>query len=90
MAVNNINSGNQESGVQTCRFCGAELEHSLVDLGMSPLCETLIDKSQLNNMEPFYPLNVYVCSHCFLVQLNEYVTPADIFSEYAYLQESIT
>jgi 2-polyprenyl-3-methyl-5-hydroxy-6-metoxy-1,4-benzoquinol methylase len=35
-------------------------------------------------MEPFYPLHVYVCEHCFLVQLEEYVSPAEIFSEYAY------
>jgi SAM-dependent methyltransferase len=35
-------------------------------------------------MEPFYPLHVYVCEHCFLVQLEEYVSPEEIFSEYAY------
>lgn len=84
MAVNNINTSKQSSGTQSCRYCGEELKHTLVDLGMSPLCETLIDKTQLNDMEPFYPLHVYVCGQCFLVQLNEYVTPADIFSEYAY------
>jgi SAM-dependent methyltransferase len=36
-------------------------------------------------MEPFYPLHAFVCHQCFLVQLEEYVSPADIFSEYAYL-----
>jgi len=35
-------------------------------------------------MEPFYPLHVYVCEKCFLVQLQEYVTPEHIFSDYAY------
>jgi hypothetical protein len=35
-------------------------------------------------MEAFYPLRVYVCERCFLVQLQEYVTPEDIFTEYAY------
>jgi SAM-dependent methyltransferase len=35
-------------------------------------------------MEPFYPLHVYVCHKCFLVQLLEYVSPAEIFSDYAY------
>jgi hypothetical protein len=39
---------------------------------------------QLNQMEPFYPLRVYVCEHCFLVQLQEYVRPENIFTEYAY------
>ena len=56
-----------------------------VDLGMSPLCQTHIAPEQLNSMEPFYPLRVYVCGKCFLVQLEEFVAPADIFSaEYAY------
>src|SRR4051812_32656442 len=67
-----------------CRFCGAGLHHTFVDLGMSPLCESYVSQEQLNSMEPFYPLHVYVCERCFLVQLLEYVSPADIFSEYAY------
>ncbi len=67
-----------------CRFCNAELKHSLVDLGMSPLCQTHITPENLNSMEPFYPLHALVCSKCFLVQLQAYVSSADIFSEYAY------
>jgi len=67
-----------------CRFCGAELRHTFVDLGMSPLCESYVEASRVNAMEAFYPLRVYVCEHCFLVQLQEYVTPEDIFTEYAY------
>jgi hypothetical protein len=67
-----------------CRFCGAGLAHTFVDLGMSPLCETYLTADQLNQMEPFYPLHVYVCEHCFLVQLQEYVSAEDIFTEYAY------
>jgi hypothetical protein len=51
---------------------------------MSPLCESFLPFDQLNQMEPFYPLKVYVCSNCFLVQLEEYVSPEDIFTEYAY------
>ena len=67
-----------------CRFCKATLQHTFVDLGMSPLCESYISDEQLNQMEPFYPLHVYVCGHCFLVQLLEYVPPDTIFSDYAY------
>jgi SAM-dependent methyltransferase len=67
-----------------CRFCGARLRHTFVDLGMSPLCQTHISPGELNRMEPFYPLHAFVCDGCFLVQLQEYVSPADIFSEYAY------
>jgi hypothetical protein len=51
---------------------------------MSPLCESILRADQLNQMEPFYPLHVYVCGECFLVQLQEYVSPETIFSDYAY------
>jgi SAM-dependent methyltransferase len=67
-----------------CRFCGNELKHTLVDLGMSPLCESFLSFEQLNQMEAFYPLHVQVCDRCFLVQLEAYVSPEHIFSEYAY------
>ena len=67
-----------------CRFCQAQLRHSFVDLGMSPMCQTHITPEQLNCMEPFFPLHAWVCDQCFLVQLEEYVAPADIFTEYAY------
>lgn len=67
-----------------CRFCGAALQHTFVDLGMSPLCESYVKPEQQNEMEPFYPLHVYICDRCFLVQLQEYVSPKHIFSDYAY------
>ncbi len=67
-----------------CRFCGTRLQQTFVDLGMSPPCQTHITPEQLNQMEAFYPLHVWVCHECFLVQLEEYVAPSDIFSEYAY------
>ncbi|MGE5222589.1 MAG: methyltransferase domain-containing protein [Omnitrophica WOR_2 bacterium] len=67
-----------------CRFCGAELHRTFVDLGMSPLCESYVSPEQLNQMERFYPLHVYVCENCFLVQLLEYVSAEEIFTEYAY------
>jgi SAM-dependent methyltransferase len=67
-----------------CRFCGTPLRFTFVDLGMSPLCQTVIRPEQRNDMEPFYPLHCYVCEECYLVQLEEYVAPADIFTEYAY------
>ena len=51
---------------------------------MQPLCEGFLSEEQLNHMEPFYPLHAYVCHNCYLVQLEEYVTPKEIFSEYAY------
>jgi SAM-dependent methyltransferase len=71
------------NNIGNCRFCGGSLAE-FVDLGMSPLCESYLNKDQLNSMEPFYPLAAYVCRDCLLVQLREYVTPREIFSEYAY------
>src|SRR3954466_14220856 len=74
----------------TCRFCGAPLRDSFVDLGMSRLCESYVAPQSMNAMEPFYPLHVWVCRSCFLVQLDEYVTPEHIFSEYAYFSSFST
>ena len=67
-----------------CLFCATLLRHTFVDLGMSPLCESYPTVDQLNQMEPFYPLHAYVCEQCFLVQVQEYVSPQHIFTEYAY------
>jgi hypothetical protein len=67
-----------------CRSCGTRIRQTFVDLGMSPLCQTHITVDQLNESESFYPLHAYVCHECFLVQLDEYVAPSDIFTEYAY------
>ena len=64
-------------------FYGTPLHATFVDLGMSPLCESYISPEQLNQMESLYPLHAYVCETCFLVQLDEYVSPEEIFTEYA-------
>ena len=68
----------------TCRFCGNPLTHTFVDLGMSPLSNSYLNDRQLHKMEPYYPLCVYVCEKCYLVQLPEFQTPENIFSDYAY------
>jgi len=73
----------------SCRFCRSMLHYTFVDLGMSPLCENYLSADQLNQMEPFYPLHVYVCEQCFLVQLEEHVSPEKIFTEYAYFSSYI-
>lgn len=67
-----------------CRFCATVLRDTVVDLGMSPLCESFLAAEQLDRRESFYPLRVEVCSSCFLVQVGEYVSEKDIFTEYAY------
>ena len=67
-----------------CRLCNAPLTTTFVNLGMSPLCESVLAADQIDQMEPFFPLHVLVCSNCFLVQLREYVKPESIFTEYDY------
>jgi hypothetical protein len=63
-----------------CLFCKAPLCRTFVDLGMSPLCESYLAADQVNQMEPLYPLHVKVCEKCYLVQLEEYVSPEHIFT----------
>jgi SAM-dependent methyltransferase len=78
------NSKAARPALGNCRLCGEPLSRTLVDLGMSPLCESYVAEEQLNRMEPFYPLHALVCERCFLVQLGDYVTADHIYSEYAY------
>ncbi len=51
---------------------------------MSPLCQTRLEPEELNRGEQFFPLHVYVCERCLLVQLQAYVSAESIFTEYAY------
>ena len=67
-----------------CRFCGRQLRTTFVDLGLSPLAQNHIEPARLHEPEAFYPLHVWVCDECLLVQLEQYVRPDDIFSDYAY------
>lgn len=68
----------------SCRFCNAPLSETFADLGMSPLANSYVSREKANGMEPFYPLHAYVCSKCWLVQLQMYQSGEDIFSDYAY------
>ena len=68
----------------TCRSCSTPLTHTFCDLGMSPLSNSYIAADELQAEEQFYPLHAYVCGACFLVQLDEFASPQEIFSDYAY------
>lgn len=67
-----------------CRFCGRPLARTFVDLGVSPLANSYLEPADLQKAERFYPLRVYVCEGCLLVQLPEAESPEAIFSDYAY------
>ncbi|WP_276502524.1 class I SAM-dependent methyltransferase [Terrimonas pollutisoli] len=81
---------NSTSSKPHCRFCNAPLTHVFADLGTSPLCESYIKPEDSNKMEPVFTLKTYVCDQCYLVQLEEFVSPGDIFSDYAYFSSYST
>ncbi len=74
----------QSAMEHVCRFCREPLQHLVVDLGLSPLCENVIEPENLQRAESFFPLQAYVCHKCWLIQVDEYVGGEDIFSHYAY------
>ena len=67
-----------------CRFCKTPLEHTFVNLGSSPPCESFLKEEQLHQGETFYPLHVRVCAKCLLVQIPECLPATEIFDDYAY------
>ena len=68
-----------------CRFCSNELTHIFADLGNAPPSNSFLTQEQLNKPEVFYPLKLFVCERCFLVQVDEYKKSDEIFNhDYAY------
>jgi 2-polyprenyl-3-methyl-5-hydroxy-6-metoxy-1,4-benzoquinol methylase len=74
-----------------CRFCKTELEHVFIDLVNSPASNSFLSEEQLNEPESFYPLKVFTCHKCFLVQVDEYKKSDAIFnSDYVYFSSYST
>jgi C-methyltransferase C-terminal domain/Putative zinc binding domain/Methyltransferase domain len=74
-----------------CRFCRTELTHDFIDLVNSPASNSFLTAEQLNEPETFYPLKVYTCHKCFLVQVDEYKKSDAIFdSNYVYFSSYST
>jgi len=44
-----------------CRICGANLEEPFLSLGKSPVANSLLTREDLHKMEPYFPLDLYVC-----------------------------
>jgi 2-polyprenyl-3-methyl-5-hydroxy-6-metoxy-1,4-benzoquinol methylase len=70
--------------VATCRFCGTALTRSFANLGVTPPSNAYLREADLDKPEMFYPLHARVCESCFLVQLEEFTSPEEIFTDYAY------
>jgi SAM-dependent methyltransferase len=73
-----------------CRLCGRELTDLFVDLGMSPPCESYVPLERLESPEVFYPLRVWICAGCLLVQLPPHIPAEEIFTDYAYFSSYST
>ena len=73
-----------------CRFCNSLLSKTFLNLGTSPLSNSYLNSEQLTLKESFFPLHAFVCQKCFLVQLEEFQTPKDIFSNYVYFSSYST
>ncbi len=67
-----------------CRLCGQALEHTFADLGTMPCANNFRRHEDLGKPEPGFPLHAFVCSNCWLVQIDVYQAPSEIFNEYAY------
>ena len=69
----------------TCQSCGAQLRETLIDLGEQPLANAYLTREQLEEgKELRYPLHARICGDCLLVQVEQVVLPAEIFTDYAY------
>ena len=68
-----------------CRHCNTPLEKVFVDLQYSPPCNAMLKPAQLNEPEVYFPLKIFVCENCYLVQVDEIEKASDIFNnEYTY------
>jgi 2-polyprenyl-3-methyl-5-hydroxy-6-metoxy-1,4-benzoquinol methylase len=74
-----------------CRFCNSVLQQEFINLGNAPASNSFLTAEQLNEPETYYPLRVFVCDNCFLVQIDEYKKSDAIFSdEYVYFSSYST
>ena len=68
-----------------CRHCGEELQHIFLDLGSAPPSNAYLSQDDLHKPELWYPLRVFVCEHCWLVQTEDFAQAEQLFSStYAY------
>jgi SAM-dependent methyltransferase len=67
-----------------CRSCGVRHGELILDLGQQPLANNLLRPEDLAKPEPRFPLRLFVCPACWMVQITDLVPPVALFSEYLY------
>lgn len=72
-----------------CRHCATQLVHTFLDLGFAPPSNAYLSLEDLRKPEKYYPLKVKVCTHCWLVQTEDYAQAGELFSsDYAYFSST--
>ena len=68
-----------------CRHCETKLQHTFLDLGFAPPSNAYLSPDDLNAPETYFPLKIYVCGECWLVQTEDYSCADKLFTkDYAY------
>ncbi|MGT2429925.1 class I SAM-dependent methyltransferase [Cupriavidus basilensis] len=68
-----------------CRHCGTPLTHVFLDLGFAPPSNAYLTQDALRAPETYFPLKLFVCDDCGLVQTEDYAQADELFSnDYAY------
>src|SRR5215831_3737226 len=83
-------TGMNDRPTLTCRACGGDGLRPVLDLGRTPLANALLTAEQLSHPEPVYPLELFFCPACTLIQISETVPPEQLFREYVYLSSFST
>ena len=80
-----VTTETRSSSVESCRSCGSTSLHQVVDLGLTPVANALVDPDQGDRADPVYPLTVVFCRDCALVQLGHILPASAIFdADYPY------
>lgn len=68
-----------------CRHCRQDLKHVFLDLGTAPFSNAYLTEAALKKPEPVFPLKLFVCDRCWLVQTQDFARADELFSaDYAY------
>jgi len=70
---------------RTCRVCAETDLSSLIDFGQMPLANSFLTSETEFSSESFYPLGLYFCKTCGLVQLLDVISPTVLFQDYIYV-----
>ncbi|MDX8392211.1 MAG: SAM-dependent methyltransferase, partial [Mariprofundaceae bacterium] len=72
-----------------CRYCSKPLLHQFLDLGFAPPSNAYLNLEDLHAPELYFPLKLYVCEACWLVQTEDYARSDELFTEdYAYFSST--